>query len=357
MTDVLHVITGLGVGGAEAMLVQIAAALRERGIGQQVVCLSGHDARAADLRASGIEVTVLGIASPASLLAAVPVLRRTVTRIRPRIIQGWMYHGNIAASLCHYACGGRRGRKLFWNLRASNMDSARYGAVIRCGSLLSRGVDVVVANSEAGVAFHRSHGFRPKQFEVIDNGIDTDRFRPDSEIRRQVRADLNIPADTTVVINVARVDPMKDHATFLAAMAQVPAAVGLLVGMGTAELPLPPNVRALGLRLDVERLLTAGDIVASTSAYGEGFSNAVAEGMSAGLVPVVTDVGDARRIVGDTGRIVAVGDPHAVARAIAEETAMPPEERSRRAGRARARIVENFSLSRAADRYQRLYAA
>jgi glycosyltransferase involved in cell wall biosynthesis len=357
MTGVLHVITGLGVGGAEAMLVQIAAALQRRGIAQHVVGLTGLDARAADLRASGIDVTVLGMASPASLLAAVPVLRRTVKRVRPRVIQGWMYHGNIAASLCHYACGGRRGRKLFWNLRASNMDSARYGAVIRCGSLLSRGVDVVVSNSEAGIAFHRGHGFRSKQFEVIDNGIDTDRFRPDAAMRKQVRAELDIPGDKAVVVNVARVDPMKDHATFLAAMAQVPDAVGLLVGMGTTELPLPPNVRALGLRRDVDRLLTAGDIVASTSAFGEGFSNAVAEGMSAGLVPVVTDVGDARRIVGDTGGVVPAGDVAAVARAIAKEVAISAEERSARAGRARARIVENFSLARAADRYQRLYAA
>ena len=86
---------------------------------------------------------------------------------------------------------------------------------------------------------------------------------------------------------------MKDHATFLAAMAELPSLTGVMVGEGTSELAAPPNVRALGRRRDTPALYAAADIVASTSAFGEGFSNVIAEGMSAGLVPVATDVGDA----------------------------------------------------------------
>ena len=356
MTDVLHIITGLGVGGAEAMLVQLAAALRSRGLSQHVVSLTSHDARAPDLRAAGVDLTILGVDSIASLPAAIPALVRSVNRVQPRIIQGWMYHGNLAARLCHFACGGRRGRKLFWNLRASNMDEERYGRLIWWSALLSRAVDVVIANSEAGATFHRGRGFRPKRFAVIDNGIDTEKFRPDPAIRKQMRAELGIAGDDIVVIDVARVDPMKDHENFLAAMAQLPSAVGIVVGHGTQNLRVPPNVRALGMRHDTDRLLTAADVIASTSAFGEGFSNVIAEGMSAGLVPVATDVGDARRIIGDVGYIVPVRDPGAFAQAVGAVAALPKDERSRKGALARDRILSNFALDLAADRYFQLYS-
>lgn len=357
MTDVMYVMSGLGRGGAENMLVQLAAGLRARGLSQHVVSLSALDAFAGDLRAAGIDVTLLNVGSPASLAGAMATLRRTVQRLRPRILQGWMYNGNIAATFAHYLCPGRRDRRLFWNLRASNMDEARYGRIIRLSALLSRLPHLVIANSQAGAAFHRARGFRPRQLDVIDNGIDTRRFRPDPGLRSQVRGELGIGEDAIVVIHVARVDPMKDQASFLAAMARLPSVAGLMVGNGTQDLPLPPNVRALGLRHDTERFYAAADIAASTSAFGEGFSNVLAEGMSAGLVPVATDVGDARRIVGETGFVVPPRDVEAIAQAIAAAASLPREEFARRAAAARDRVVSNFSLESAVERYWQLYSA
>jgi glycosyltransferase involved in cell wall biosynthesis len=158
-----------------------------------------------------------------------------------------------------------------------------------------------------------------------------------------------------VAIDVARVDPMKDHTNFLAAMALAPSLTGLAVGQGTETLALPANVRALGMRRDTAAIYAAADIVVSTSAFGEGFSNSLAEGMSAGLVPVATDVGDARRIVGDTGLIVPPKNPQAVAAALCELAALPDGERRRRGSAARERIFADFTLARAADAFTRLY--
>jgi glycosyltransferase involved in cell wall biosynthesis len=357
MTDVLHVISGLGMGGAETMLVQLAVGLRARGLRQHVVSLSGHDALASDLRATGADLTMLHGGSVASAPAVLLGLARILDRLRPRVLQGWMYHGNIAARLAHMVVPGRRGRKLLWNLRASNMDEGRYGRVIRLSALLSRLPDVVVANSQAGAAFHLARGFHPKELMVIGNGIDTARFKPDPDSRRRLRTELGLPDDAIAVIHVARVDPMKDHDTFLAAMARLPAVAAIMVGEGTAALQVPPNVQALGPRRDTHRLYAAADIVASTSAFGEGFSNVLAEGMSAGLIPVATDVGDAARIVGDTGLIVPPRDPDAFNRALAALAALSENERACKGGLARARIVSNYSLDSAVDRYVRLYSA
>jgi len=357
MTDVLHVITGLGVGGAETMLVQLTAALQARGLTQHVVGLSALDARARDIESAGVEVTILGARSAAVFPLAMPKLLRTVRALRPRILQGWMYHGNLAASLCHRLAGNRGERTLMWNLRASNMDDARYGRLIRVSALVSRSVEVAIANSQAGIDFHRARGFRPKRFVLIDNGVDVARFRPDPGLRRQVRGELGIGESEIVAIHAARVDPMKDHATLLAAMAQLPSLTAILAGSGTQALDTPKNVRALGPRGDLERLYAAADIVVSSSAFGEGFANVIAEGMSSALMPVATDVGDARRIIGDTGTIVAPRDVQGLAAALRELAALSDVERRRRGQAARRRIAANFALERSVDAYAQLYAA
>lgn len=351
---VLHVITGLGVGGAETMLVQLATALQARGMPQHVVSLqSGELARS--LRDRDVAVTTLDVRGTRQAPGALLRLTRLVGELRPALIQGWMYHGNIAAALAHRLAPGRAGRRLFWGLRASDMDSERYGRINWLSARLSHWPDVVIANSAAGARFHTALGYRPRVLEIVPNGIDCDRFRPDEQLRRVVRAELGIAPDAVVAIHVARVDAMKDHSTFLAAMQRVPQVTGLLVGKGTDELPLPANIRALGLRSDVQRLYCAADIVVSSSAFGEGFSNVLAEGMAVGLIPVATDVGDAGVIVGDTGAIIPPRDAGALSNAITAAAGLPMGERRARAMAARARIEGQFTIENAIEAYARLY--
>src|SRR5262249_35104087 len=161
--------------------------------------------------------------------------------------------------------------------------------------------------SAAGMESHRALGYRPARSEIVPNGIEVERYKPDAAARANVRRELGIADNAMVLAHVARVDPMKDHAGFLRAMAQLPDVQALLVAAGTEELAATPSVHRLGRRADVPRLLAAADIVVSSSAFGEGFSNAIAEGMACGLPPVATDVGDARIIIGSTGLVVPAG--------------------------------------------------
>ncbi len=355
MTATLHVISGLGTGGAETTLVQLAGSLLARGMSQHVVSLGSRGTFADDLEMRGVPVTTLGIRSAYGGPRGIWRLIRLVGLLQPKVIQGWLYHGDLMAALAHQLAPGRRQRRLFWNLRASNMDMARYGWIVRLCALTSSWPDVIVANSQAGAAFHTAQGYRPRRMEVIANGIDIKKFRPDAAEREQIRVELGIAPDAVVAVHVARVDPMKDHATFYAAMALNPGIIGLSVGRGTKQLAPPPNVRALGQRSDVERLYAGADIVVSSSAFGEGFSNTIAEGMSAGLVPVSTDVGDARLIVGTTGQIVAAGDSAALAAAIAAEAGQPLEQRRERGLEARKRVVGSFTLDQATNSFAHLY--
>lgn len=353
--SVLNVITGLGVGGAEATLVRLATAAHARGMPQYVVSLSGRGHYADVLEDNGIQVTPLGITSLAKVPWALGRLAAIVNRWSPKVIHGWMYHGNVMAALAHRMARRSDSRKLLWNLRASNMDEERYGSIQRWGARLSAWPDLIIANSESGAAFHKARGYRPRRMAVIYNGTDTARFQPNPAIRASQREQLGIPADALVAIHVARVDPMKDHQTFLQAMAALPNVRGILVGARTEQLAIPANVKALGFRSDIPSLYPLADIVVSSSAFGEGFSNAIAEGMSAGLVPVATDVGDASHIVGDVGRLVPAQGAAAMAEAIGQISRLSPAERVCQGRRARERIIENFALDRAVDAFSSLY--
>ncbi len=356
MTAILHIISGLGTGGAETTLAQIAGTLQARGISQHIVSIGDSGSHRNDLEDRSVAVTALGVKSIFGAPLGIFRLVRLIERLQPSVIQGWMYHGDLMALFGHRLARRRADRRLYWNLRASNIGQAGYGWLIRLCAYFSHLPDLVIANSEAGAAYHVKLGYRPRRLEVVANGIDTDKFRPDAELRKAVRAELKIAPDAVLVIHVARVHSMKDHETFLAAMAAIPRIEAVMVGSGTERLRVPANVRALGLRRDVARIYAAGDIVVSTSAFGEGFSNAIAEGMSAGLVPIATDIGDARRIVHDTGAIVAIGDAAGLAARIAEEAALSADQRRARGLNARARIQEKFSLSRAVESFARLYA-
>lgn len=357
MRSVMHVISGLGIGGAESNLVQVAQALKARGISQYVVSLTQHRENATPLEAHGIAVSHLNIRRSPRAIGDILKLCRIVYRMQPRIIQGWMYHGNLVASLAHRLTPGWSRRRLIWGLRASNMDEARYRRINRWSARISHWPDVIVANSLAGARVHEAYGYKPARMEVIWNGVDTQRFAPNAELRGKLRREFGIPDGQFVAIHVARVDPMKDHPMFLSAMARVPGATGLLVGTGTERLTLPPNVRALGMRLNVDRLLPVADVVVSTSAFGEGFSNVIAEGMSAGLVPITTDVGDARVIVGETGVVIPPRDSDALVTALAAEADLSPQDRARRGALARRRIEQEFALSKSVDAFERLYAS
>jgi glycosyltransferase involved in cell wall biosynthesis len=357
MNAMLHVISGLGMGGAERNLVQIVGELNRQSVRQQVICIGERGLLADAIEAHGGSVVALGIRSKIQAVGGMLRLARLIEQFKPAMIQGWMYHGNLLAALAHRLARGRTGRQVIWNLRASNVQERQHRQMLRWTAQISHWPDVIIANSQEGARFHLANGYKPRRLEVIANGIDTERFRPDAVIRAQVRSELGIAPDAVVAIHVARVNPMKDHPLVISAAASAPQMHFILVGKDTQSLKLPANARALGLRTDVDRLYAACDVVVSTSAYAEGFSNAIAEGMSAGLIPIATDVGDARLIVGETGTIIRPHGRSDFVRALVAEATRDATERSQRGLQARQRIVDHFGLARALEAYSGLYAS
>lgn len=368
----LHLITGLSTGGAELSLLKLLEGSAELRAGASVVSLRDLGTVGPRLAALGIPVQSAGIRGSLPTPAAVLRLRRLVRAARPALLQGWMYHGNLAALAARRWVGGRV--PLVWNVRHSVYSLAAEkpmtAHLIRLGAALSRRPDRIVYNSRLAATQHEALGYDPSRTIVIPNGFDTERFAPGAQHRSPVRAELGLPPETPLIGLVGRYHPMKDHVTFLRAVARVrrswPDVHAVMAG--TDVTPENPELRALMTSLgigdivhavgevsDTVRLMAALDLLCLSSS-SEGFPNVVGEGMACGVPCVVTDVGDAAWVVGDTGVVVPARDPEALAQGLGSLLASPASTRAELGHRGRRRIKEHFTLSAITRQYADLYA-
>ena len=354
---VLHVIPGLITGGAEHMLASLVTAKRAAPYPQAVVNLMAGGTYTDIIRNAGVPVHELGLTT---LNGSIVVWRLAalIRRLAPAAIQSWLYYGDLITTLALYLSGRRRDTKLYWGVRCSDI-SRRFNAqsrlMVALCMRLSRCPDAVIANSYAGRSDHRRIGYRSPAFAVIPNGIDIGAFRPNAADRARIRGELGIAESAPFIVHVARVNPMKDHATFLQVAAALPEIRFAAIGRGTEALQAPPNVLRLGLRQDMAAIYAAADGLISTSLFGEGFSNVIAEAMASGVPAVATDVGDAREIIGETGLVVPAGSAAALIDAVRKLVGETAEQKQRRAELCRERIATRFSLDRAVARFDALY--
>jgi sugar transferase (PEP-CTERM/EpsH1 system associated) len=197
----------------------------------------------------------------------------------------------------------------------------------------------------------------------IYNGVDTDEFRPDAAERADVRRELGIAADAPVIGMVARMDPIKDHATLLSAFervrAQRPDAQLVLAGKGPDEEKIAAaagaGVHVLGDRSDVPRLLRGMDLFALTS-LNEGISNTILEAMASGMPVVATRVGGNPELVvdGQTGALFPVGDDEELARVLLGYIEDDARRRAHSEA-AREHIIATFSLDSMVANYEKVW--
>ncbi|MDT0445926.1 glycosyltransferase [Streptomyces johnsoniae] len=286
---VLHVITGLGTGGAER---QLCALLRRLPVACDVVTLTHPGPVARELRADGVRVAHLGMAGNRDA-GAVPRLVRLIRQGRYELVHTHLYracvYGRVAARLAgvravvatEHSLGDHRieGRALNPANRALYLASERLGAA-------------TVAVSAAVAARLRAWGVPQERIHLVPNGIEPCRYRFDPGARRAVRARLGLPADAVVLGGVGRLVAGKRFGVLLRAAARLPADVWLVVA---GEGPERAALHALAVRLgiarrvvfagdcpDVPGLLSALDVFVSPSAE-ETFGLAAVEALAAGL--------------------------------------------------------------------------
>jgi glycosyltransferase involved in cell wall biosynthesis len=353
------------------MLYKLLSAANRNALNYEVVSLETAGTMGTKISGLGVPVISLGMQKgrfePKRFLQFVAWLRRS----RFHVLQTWMYHADLVGGIAARFAGRL---PVVWSIRQSNLDPmhnkrSTLWIVKACASLSRWLPERIVCCSEVARKVHQEIGYAGAKMVVIPNGFDAKSFHPDMDARTAVRRELAVPESALLVGHVARFDSQKDHQTFVRS-------AGLLDGERRevhflmcgeaidetnrvlaewiAAEGIGPRCHLLGPREDVARIHAALDIEVCSS-VGEGFSNAVGEAMACGVPCVSTDVGDAKTIVGDTGRVVPIGDPAALARACAELIAIGPEGRAHLGQAARERIRERFSLDSVVARYESLY--
>ncbi|MDR5638513.1 MULTISPECIES: glycosyltransferase [unclassified Thermosynechococcus] len=368
---ILHIITSLSDGGAEAVLYRLITHDREDE--HYVLSLTSEGKYGSLLRELGVDVTALGMPRGRLTAAGLMGLWRAVRRVQPDVVQTWMYHADLLGGLV----GRMTGVPVVWGIRNTTLEpgkSARNTRLVArlCGRLSRRLPVRIVACAEAAVEVHAALGYDRHRMVVIPNGYDLNRFAPDDEARKRLRDEWQVSDDLPLIGMVARFDPQKDHGNLIAALAELArrgvafraVLVGTDVTLQNRELAhavqaagLSERVQLLGPRTDVPVVMNALDVHVLSSAYGEAFPNVLAEAMACGTPCVATDVGDAARIVGETGWIVPTKDSAALAQAlVAALTArMDRGNWIKRQSACRARIGEHFSIEAMVERYRAVW--
>jgi glycosyltransferase involved in cell wall biosynthesis len=356
---IAFLIRSLDYGGAERQLVALAKALRRQGHEVSVAVFYGGGPLESDLRDMDVPVVTLDKRGRWDMVGFARRLIRFVRAAAPDVLHSYLGIPNILTALI---------KPLFpqtcmaWGVRASNMALAHYDWTARAAYLiecrLARFADLIIVNSHAGLEYAALNGFPKSTMVVIPNGIDVTRFAMDEAARARVRNEWNMTDGDILVGLVGRLDPMKDHRAFLKAAATLvkqrddlrfvcvgdgPADYRLRLNDLGRELGLARQLIWAGARGDMPAVYNALDILVSASAYGEGFSNVVAEAMACGVPPVVTDVGDSAWLIGDCGELVPPADPGALAAAVAGLADRIARGDRRRAD-GRRRIAECFSV-------------
>jgi len=358
----VFLIRSLEVGGAERQLVYLARGLKAKGVSVTVGIFYRGGVLEELLNSDGVPIEYLDKKGRWDFIG---FLRRTMKWIRrenPDILHGYLTGANIVAILIKPFVPKLQ---IVWGVRASNMLLENYDHLARfsfqLSVWLSRYTNLIIVNSNSGYEYHLANGYPSDRMVVIPNGIDTDLFKPDLLARQHQRTAWGIDEGATLVGIVGRLDPMKDHKTFLRAVSKVLSTRNdvLFVCVGDGDInyleDLQQYSEGFGLSekirwqpglVDIESAYNALDVLVSTSAFGEGFSNTLAEAMSCGVRCVATDVGDARKIVIDTGIVVQPGDSSAVADGILTILKCDIEENAKYKKMAIDHIRDNYSIAR-----------
>jgi glycosyltransferase involved in cell wall biosynthesis len=295
----------------------------------------------------------------------------TIKRIRPDIVQTWMYHADLFGGLAAWFAGVPY---VIWGVHSTDLVSGGTSRITRVVQRLCALVSNIVPNTivcvaEASKRAHAQVGYDVKRMVVVPNGFNVSQLVATKEQRDTLRAQCGINANEVVIGSLGRFNSDKDPHNFVRAAGLLSRQHShlrfLMVGRGLNSENTELNgwivntghkdrFVLLGERADVPVCLAAMDVLCLHSRT-EAFPLAVGEAMAMGVPCVVTDVGDAAMLVADTGVVVPKEDSVALARGLALLLTMSPEERHLVGTKARARIHAEFTIERTLERFEAIY--
>ena len=206
---VMHVISSLNIGGAEMMLYRLLQ--RSNTSPSIVVSLTKGGELTAQIRKLNIEVIEI---ERTSLIQSLFLLQKIVKKFQPKVIQSWLYRADLLSLII----SGKQKIPVIWNIRQTEVGRVKNQFHIwfiqRLNAKLSKMPHLIVYCANAAKLSHESIGYHSNHAVVIPNGVDTEKYDFNEQLRKQYREKWNIDPDEIVIGMIGRFDPLKNHARF-----------------------------------------------------------------------------------------------------------------------------------------------
>ncbi len=360
---IMLVISGLGMGGAERVVTSLADRFAGTGHEVMLVALGGQDVVMPMHPA--VRLVNLGVLRrPISAINGLLAIRRLVGEFAPDVVHSHMVHANLTMRFLRLVTPIK---KLVSTVHSTDEEGRLRMVLYRLSDSLA---DISTnVSDEAVESFRRRRAFPAGRMITVHNGIDVDGFGFSQAQREFARAELQAADDCFLFVAVGRLAREKDYPNLLTALQRLPVDRKwrlVIVGDGELRETLVKQVRDcglgdrvcfLGIRRDVSALLCAADAFVLSSAH-EGFPMVVGEAMACERVVVATDCGGVSEFVGEQRQfIVPPRSPDLLAGAMTRVMDTSADERLAMGRSLRERVVANFSLDAAVERWLRLYRA
>ena len=372
MRKIIHIITDLSTGGAQIMLCKLLSNYDKNLFNPIVISLmNGGGILDKYIKKLRIPLYFVGLNNYYPRPIAFYNFIKYLYKLKPDIIQGWMYHGNMIASLAGLFLLNKI--PILWNIRHTpyNLREEKFftSILIRLGALFSCQPKYIIYNSQVSAHRHKLLGYNNKIGKIIPNGFDCSQFKPSLTARLTLRKELKLKGNDLIIGFIARYHPIKNHTSFIRAagklVSEYPDVHFVLAGQDVdksnsvlvdllKEEGIMSQVHLLGERSDVPEITAAFDIATNFSS-GESFSNAVGEAMACGIPCVVTDIGDSAWIVRDTGIVIPIKNINELVKAWMKLIKMGSIGRKQLGQKARERIINKFSLLKIINNYEEMY--
>lgn len=364
---VMHIINGLGQGGAETTLYKLLCSLQNDNYEFYVVSLTKHNYYVPYIEKLGISVYCLEL-DKTNIFVKFFQLIKLIKKVKPDIVQTWLYFSDLFGGVAAKLAGTK---KIVWGIRCEGVNLKSTTQMIKqvCARLSKFVPNVIVTNSEVAAKHHINAGYDERKVKIITNGYNDGEFFPTSKSEITTIIANKLPENALLIGTLARFHADKDYANLLNAIDDIcqnyPNTYFILCGVGCNE----KNVELMHLMHHVKYrdhiVLING--VSDSNAYlnmldifvlpskTEGFPNVLAEAMLCGLPCVATDVGDVKKILSDKGIVISSEDSKQLASACINLLKKSGEERQMIGLQGRSWIQKQFSMSVMEMKYKSIY--
>jgi glycosyltransferase involved in cell wall biosynthesis len=363
--SILHIITGLKVGGAENALHRLIVNSPKE-LKHEVLCLTKGGAMHEVFLESNIKVITLDFKKAFfnSLFSLIKLIRAK----NPDVVQTWLYHANLIGGIAAKIIGVK---VIIWGLRGTAIPQSVFSIhsfIIRIGSFLSYIIpSAIVCNANTVSDFHVQKGYSKNKIDIINNGFNIHNETPNK--KKLLNEIVGLDSNSLIIGTIGRYDKLKDYPNMINAfsiiMKEFPNVHMLMIGRGldisNSELMSMlsnsldiSKVHLLGEKSQISEYLNIMDIFCLSSC-NEGFPNVVAEAMLMRVPCVVTDAGDASSLISDIGILVPVEDHIKLALGLKYMIEIGSKKREKIGELSYSHIKLNFSIEKNISQFNKLY--